>query len=147
MRDHSQPGVLDLGAIRSEMKDGMQNLLLCHHSLTQDFGGDHHPVTDGQQVMARLEDMGIRFVFHGHTHRACVSQEGALCEIGCGAFAKDVSAMPDINNQLIVSYIRDREVSFVQCWIVTADGTRVFVPDALYPEVKKFADPDTIGKR
>lgn len=66
---------------------------------------------------------------------------------GAARLRKDASAMPDINNQLIVSYIRDREVSFVQRWIVTADGTRVFAPDALYPEVKKFADPDTIGKR
>lgn len=59
-RNHNELGEIDLKAIQSQIKDGMQNVLFCHHALTHRLEEDKHLcVMDGEKISAELRNMGI----------------------------------------------------------------------------------------
>lgn len=147
-RDYSKPGELDMKAINSQIKDEMQNVLFCHHSLTHRTGEEHNFVKDGEVVSAKLRAMGIDFCFHSHTHACDITFTGGkVSEIGCGSISKDVSDMPGINNQFSVGGIRDGKIVGIERWIKTSDGKNKLAYEALFPEGRKFTDPEKIGKK
>ena len=51
-----------------------------------------------------------------------------------------------VSHQFTTGYLRDGKLVQVERWIAQVDGSGSFAWDILYPESKKFADPDTIGK-
>lgn len=145
-RNHRLPGELDIAAIKSEIKP-MENLLFCHHGFTHSFGGDHDTIENGPTVLSELEKLGIRFAFHGHTHRADASILGnGICEIGCGSIFQNIVDMDGIQNQFSVGTIQLEHVVRVERFVVSKDGGTVFPHATLYPEQKTFTDPSTIGK-
>ncbi len=146
LRDHSLPGKLDLEAIRHEIKP-IKNILFCHHGFEQSYGGDHDTVNDAGTVLNRLKDMGIDFVFHGHTHRAEASYtKNGIVEIGCGTIHGDISWMDGIQNQFSVGYIRDKKIINVDRFVISKDGGGVFPKETIYPKQKIFLDPWSIRK-
>ncbi len=147
-RDHSKPGQLDLEAIRSKIKGEMQNVLFCHHALTHHSEDKHNCVDNGEEVSKELRQMGIKFCFHSHTHSCDITfSEKGVNEIGCGSISKNVDDMPGINNQFSVGGIRDGKIVEIERWIITNDGKHRFAYEELYPEGRKFTDPEKIGKK
>lgn len=146
-RDHAAPGKLNMNAIRDEAKQGLTNVLFCHHGLIQNYGDDHDTIEDSAFVLKQLTELNISFFFHGHAHRADVttSKEG-LTEIGCGSISGDVDWIPNVYHQFSVGYIQDGSITCVQRWIDVSDGTGLFVGSQLYPEPRTFADPNTVNK-
>lgn len=146
-RIHNEPGKIDLGEIKSNIRMELQNILFCHHSFTHSSGGDHDTVTDGADILKKLEDMGVRFAFHGHTHRADASfATGHIVEIGCGTLSGDLTGMDAIFHQFAVGAIRDGKIITVDRWVDTGDGGSGFAQGRLYPKEKLFADPRMIHK-
>ena len=148
LRDHRKPGKIDIEAIRKEIKNNRLNILFCHHGFTHSFGGDHDVIENGEDILNKLQDLGIRFVFHGHTHRAdtTISSKG-IVEIGCGALFKDLSDMDGISNQFSVGYINANRLVRVERFIVQKDGGNAFPREIIFPEQHTFADPKNIGKQ
>ena len=97
-RKHNEPGELDLKAIQSQINDGTQNVLFCHHALTHRLEDDKHLcVTDGEKISVELRKMGIEFYFHSHTHACDITQTNdRVSEIGCGSISKNVKDMPGV---------------------------------------------------
>lgn len=146
-RNYNEPGQLDLGMIRLCIKEGIQNILLCHHSLTHRSEDVHNCIKDGENVSKELRKMGINFCFHSHTHSCDITLSGEqVPEIGCGSISKDVNDMPGINNQFSVGGIRDGKIVGIERWIKTNDGKNGLAYETLYPESRKFADPEKIEK-
>lgn len=146
--DYNESGELDLGTIRSLIKDGMQNTLFCHHSLTHHSEDEHNCVKDGKAISATLRKMGIDFCFHSHTHTCDITISGEqVPEIGCGSISKDVHDMPEINNQFSVGGIRDGKIVGIERWVKTGDGKGRLAYEALFPKERKFMDPEKIGKK
>lgn len=146
-RDYRLPGKLDLESIRREVKP-MMNLLFCHHGFEQSYGGDHDTISNANEVLNTLGNMGIQFVFHGHTHRADSSiAKNGIIEIGCGTLFKNVTDMDGIQNQFSVGYIRNEQVIRVDRFVVSKDGSNVYPSETIYPKQQIFLDPRTIGKK
>lgn len=147
-RDHKKAGQIDKKAIYAEIKKGKENLLFCHHGFTHSLGGDHDCVSDGWALSKELRDAGIRFLFHGHTHRADLSLfTDLMTEFGCGSLSQDRTELQEgICHQFSTGYLRDGKLIQVERWIALVDGNGGFAPDVLYPKARSFADPDTIGK-
>lgn len=147
-REHNKAGLIDKKAICAEIQKGKENLLFCHHGFTQSSGGDHDCVSDGGALSKELRDAGIHFLFHGHTHRADRSIfTDLMTEIGCGSLSQDYTELQEgVCHQFSTGYLRDGKLIQVERWIAQVDGSDSFAWDILYPESKKFADPDTIGK-
>lgn len=148
-RNYNGPGKLDLKAIQSKIKDGMQNILFCHYALTHRLEEDKHLcVTDGEKLSVELRKMGIGFYFHSHTHACDITlTNDRVSEIGCGSISKDVKDMPGVYNQFSVGNIRDGIIVGIDRWIVINDGNKEFAFESLYPEKRKFTDPEKIGKK
>lgn len=149
-RKHNEPGELDLKAIQSQIKDGMQNVLFCHHALTHRSEEDKHLcVTDGDKISMELRKMGIEFYFHSHTHACDITQTNdRVSEIGCGSISKNVKDMPGVvYNQFSVGGVRDGKIVGIERWIATSDGNKKFAFESLYPQKRKFTDPGKIGKK
>ena len=131
LRDHRLPGKIDLEAIRHEIKP-IKNILFCHHGFEQSYGGDHDTVNDAGAVLNTLKDMGIDFVFHGHTHRSEASfTKNGIVEIGCGTIQGDISQMDGIQNQFSVGYIRDKNIINVDRFVISKDGGGVFPKETI----------------
>ena len=147
-RDYKKEGKIDKEAICAEIKKGKENLLFCHHGFTQSVGGDHDCVSDGWALSKEFREAGIHFLFHGHTHRADRSFfTDLMTEIGCGSLSQDFSELQEgVCHQFSTGYLRDGKLVQVERWIAQADGSGSFAWDILYPESKRFSDPDTIGK-
>lgn len=148
-RNYKEPGKLDLEAIQSQIKDGMQNILFCHHSLTHCSEDEHNCVSDGENISKQLRKMGIEFYFHSHTHACDITQTNdRVSEIGCGSISKNVKDMPGIvYNQFSVGGVRDGKIVGIERWIATSDGNKEFAYESLYPQKRKFTDPEKIGKK
>lgn len=149
-RKHNEPGELDLKAIQSQIKDGMQNVLFCHHALTHRLEEDKHLcITDGEKISMELRKIGIEFYFHSHTHACNITQTNdRVSEIGCGSISKNVKDMPGVvYNQFSVGGIRDGTIVGIERWIATSDGNKEFAYESLYPQNRKFTDPEKIGKK
>lgn len=149
-RKHNEPGKLALDAIQLQIKDGMQNVLFCHHALTHRSEEDNHLcVTNGKIISAELRKMGIEFYFHSHTHACDITQTNdRVSEIGCGSISKNVKDMPGVvYNQFSVGGVRDGIIVGIDRWIATSDGNKEFAYESLYPQKKKFTDPEKIGKK
>lgn len=145
--EHNEPGHLDMESIKSAVKANCENILFCHHALTQYHVDSHDCVENGEQLSRDLRKMGIRFVFHGHTHQAdmTVSETHAV-EFGCGSLFQPMDNMPvGTNNQFATACGRDGKIVGIDRLIFTADGSRLAI-DALYPKKRQFQDPDEIGK-
>lgn len=69
-RDYKSSGRLDLGGIQQKIWCGHKNFLFCHHGFTQSHDDAHNIMENGPLDLSKLEEMGISFVFHAHTHRA-----------------------------------------------------------------------------
>lgn len=149
-RKHNEPGKLALDAIQLQIKDGMQNVLFCHHALTHRSKEDKHLcVTDGKKISTQLRNMGIEFYFHSHTHACDITQTNdRISEIGCGSISKNVKDMPGVvYNQFSVGGVRDGKIVGIERWIATSDGNKEFAYESLYPQKRKFTDPEKIGKK
>ena len=149
-RKHNEPGELDLKAIQSQINDGTQNVLFCHHALTHRLEDDKHLcVTDGEKISVELRKMGIEFYFHSHTHACDITQTNdRVSEIGCGSISKNVKDMPGVvYNQFSVGEVRDGKLVGIDRWIATSDGNKEFAYESLYPQKRKFTDPEKIGKK
>ena len=123
-RDHTKSGRLNMEEVRSEIRPNMENLLFCHHALTQDQGGDHDCIENASAISRELVRTGVRFVFHGHTHRAdsSVSTEYAT-EFGCGSLSQDLTDMPgNIPNQFSTGQCLDGKLVCVDRWTDVDDG-------------------------
>ena len=85
-RDHRACGEIDVAAIIELVKGGMTNVLLCHHSFTQEYGDTHDVINGGERFLEILAGHEIKFLIHGHTHRAAIDVRGAirLRYSGCG---------------------------------------------------------------
>lgn len=145
--NHDESGHLDLSAIESKIVTGTENVLVCHHALTQFKGGVHDCVIDGDRLAGDLRKKGIRFVIHGHTHQADFSvNENTAIEFGCGSMFQSMVEMPKgTNNQFARLDCRDGRIIAIERVIFTADGNGVAI-EALYPQKRTFADPEKIGK-
>lgn len=73
-RDHRACGEIDVAAIIELVKGGMTNVLLCHHSFTQEYGDTHDVINGGERFLEILAGHEIKFLIHGHTHRAAIGQ-------------------------------------------------------------------------
>ena len=149
-RKYNEPGKLDLNAIKLQIKDGMQNVLFCHHALTHRSEEDKHLcVTDGEKISVELRKMGIEFYFHSHTHACDITQTNdRVLEIGCGSISKNVKDMPGVvYNQFSVGGVRDGKIVGIERWIATSDGNKEFAYESLYPQKREFTDPEIIGKK
>ncbi len=147
-RNYSEPGHLNLEAIHSQVKYEMQNILFCHHALTHQSEDEHNCVKDGKRISMEMRKTGIEFCFHSHTHTCDITlSKECLTEIGCGSISKNVDDMSGINNQLSVGCIRDGKIVGIERWIITNDGKHRFAYEELYPEERKFSDPEKIGKK
>lgn len=134
--------------VRSEIRPNMENLLFCHHALTQDQGGDHDCIENASAISRELVRTGVRFVFHGHTHRAdsSVSTEYAT-EFGCGSLSQDLTDMPgNIPNQFSTGQCLDGKLVCVDRWTDVDDGNGSFSHEILYPDPEQFIDPDQFLK-
>ena len=146
-RDYGAPGKLDLEKIKSAVLPGKRNLLFTHHGFTQSHGDRHNVIDDGGSVLRELGQMGISFVFHAHTHRAdCGSRVDQVVEIGCGAFSGDLTGMSGIPHQFTMGGIDAAGAVFAERWVDVKDGTGGFLYGSLYPEVRPFTDPSTVGR-
>lgn len=147
-RKYNLPGRLDLDAIQAHIRSDMQNVLFCHHGFTQSNGSLHDTVGDGGRVLRKLEEMGIAFAIHGHTHKADITYaKDHIAEVGCGALSKDVSDMNGIPNQFCLGGIRDGKIIFIERWANYKDGGGGFDNRMIYPIPQKFTDPETISKK
>lgn len=147
-RDHTKSGRLNMEEVRSEIRPNMENLLFCHHALTQDQGGDHDCIENASAISRELVRTGVRFVFHGHTHRAdsSVSTEYAT-EFGCGSLSQDLTDMPgNIPNQFSTGQCLDGKLVCVDRWTDVDDGNGSFSHEILYPDPEQFIDPDQFLK-
>ena len=145
-RDHRKAGKIDLEEIRRLVLPG-QNILFCHHAFEHDFGGGHDVIENGPLLLKQLNAMGVRFVFHGHTHRSDITiSENGVVEIGTGALLKDLHDMDGVQNQFTSGCIRNGKLFRVERYIVSKDGGTTFPKATLYPESKTFVDPATVGK-
>lgn len=147
-RDYKAPGELDLEAIRSTIKKDKQNILFCHHALTHGSGDVHNCIKNGISVGFELRNMGINYLFHSHTHTCEITlSNNTVFEIGCGSISQDIKDMSLIYNQFSVGGIRDGKIVSIERWVKTKDGVSGFTYESLYPRQRKFADPETIGKK
>ena len=101
-RIYNRPGRLDVEAIRREVdSESTNNLLFCHHGFTQAYGDTHDVIENGYETLSQLEEMGISFVFHAHTHRSDTDTPiRKIVEIGCGSFSGDLSGMDQTFREL-----------------------------------------------
>lgn len=107
-RDHRACGEIDVAAIIELVKGGMTNVLLCHHSFTQEYGDTHDVINGGERFLEILAGHEIKFLIHGHTHRAAIDVHPyTVKEIGCGSFSKDSKKMGNIYKQFTVGCIRE----------------------------------------
>ena len=72
-RDYAAPGRLDISAIRANVKQGLTNILFCHHAISHGHGSPHDVIEDSATVLAQLNSMGISYFFHGHVHDANIT--------------------------------------------------------------------------
>ena len=145
--DHSAPGNINIAAIRATVRSDMTNVLFCHHALSQGQGDPHDTIQDSAALHVKLVDIGIKFLFHGHTHRADISDfSNSMLEVGCGSLSGNTSWMSLVWHQFTVGYIQNGQIVRIERWIDTGDGHNNFAEDELYPGTKHFADPDNIGK-
>lgn len=146
-RDHAAPGKLDINAIRGNVKQGLTNILFCHHALSHGHGSVHDTIEDGATVLAQLNSIGISYFFHGHVHDAQITiPENGVVEIGCGSLSGGISWLPSVFHQFLVGYIQDGRIALVERWVDAEDGHGDFALNELYPQPKTFSDPDSIGK-
>ena len=147
-RVHNRPGRLDVEAIRREVdSESTNNLLFCHHGFTQAYGDTHDVIENGYETLSQLEEMGISFVFHAHTHRSDTGTPiRKIVEIGCGSFSGDLSGMGGVTHQFVVGNICASGRILVDRWLDVKDGVGGFAYESLYPEQKRFTDPDTVEK-
>lgn len=126
-RDHRACGEIDVAAIIELVKGGMTNVLLCHHSFTQEYGDTHDVINGGERFLEILAGHEIKFLIHGHTHRAAIDVHPyTVKEIGCGSFSKDSKKMGNIYKQFTVGCIREGTIVSIERWIDTDDGGEPF---------------------
>lgn len=146
-RDYKEPGKLNSEAIYSKIKCGMTNILFAHHALTQQSKDEHNCVMNGEEISSQLRRKGIEFYFHSHTHTCNITfSNERVSEISCGSISKNVDDMFGINNQFSVLSIRDGKIVKIDRWIITNDGKEGLAFEELYPEKRKFTDPEQIEK-
>ena len=146
-RAHNKPGQLDIEAIRSEISQGWQNILFCHHGFTQAYEDDHDVIENGYETLCKLEEMGISFAFHAHTHRADAGVPiRKVVEIGCGSFSGNLLGMDGITHQFVIGNICASGRILVDRWLDVKDGVGGFAYESLYPEQRRFTNPDTVEK-
>lgn len=147
-RIYNRPGRLDVEAIRREVdSESTNNLLFCHHGFTQAYGDTHDVIENGYETLSQLEEMGISFVFHAHTHRSDTDTPiRKIVEIGCGSFSGDLSGMDGVTHQFVIGNICASGRILVDRWLDVKDGVGGFAYESLYPEQKRFTDPDTVEK-
>ena len=147
-RDHRACGEIDVAAIIELVKGGMTNVLLCHHSFTQEYGDTHDVINGGERFLEILAGHEIKFLIHGHTHRAAIDVHPyTVKEIGCGSFSKDSKEMGNIYKQFTVGCIREGTIVSIERWIDTDDGGEPFAYTQLFPKERQFKDPDSVGKQ
>lgn len=147
-RDHRACGEIDVAAIIELVKGGMTNVLLCHHSFTQEYGDTHDVINGGERFLEILAGHEIKFLIHGHTHRAAIDVHPyTVKEIGCGSFSKDSKKMGNIYKQFTVGCIREGTIVSIERWIDTDDGGEPFAYTQLFPKERQFKDPDSVGKQ
>ena len=145
--DYSAPGNINIAAIRAKVRSDMTNVLFCHHALSQGQGDPHDTIQDSAVLHVKLVGIGIKFLFHGHTHRADISNfSNSMLEVGCGSLSGNTSWMSLVWHQFTVGYIQNGQIVRIERWIDTGDGHNNFAEDELYPGTKHFADPDDVGK-
>lgn len=146
-REPDAPGRVDIEAIGANVNRNLTNVLFCHHALSQGHGGPHDTIEDVPTVRAKLENMGIDYLFHGHVHDANITMPTkGLIEIGCGSLGGDIYWFSSVFHQFLVGYLQDNKIVRVERWIDTEDGHGGFAVDELYPKPQSFADPDSIGR-
>ena len=146
-RDYATPGRLDINAIRANVKQGLTNILFCHHAISHGHGTPHDVIEDSATVLAQLNSIGISYFFHGHVHDVNITiPENGLVEIGCGSLSGDITWLSSVFHQFLVGYIQDGKVVLIERWIDTEDGYGDFALNELYPKPKTFSDPDKIGR-
>lgn len=146
-RDYAAPGRLDISAIRANVKQGLTNILFCHHAISHGHGSPHDVIEDSATVLAQLNSMGISYFFHGHVHDANITiPEDGLVEIGCGSLSGGISWLPSVFHQFLAGYIQDSRIALIERWIDTEDGHGDFALNELYPKPKEFSDPDGIDR-
>lgn len=146
-RDYAAPGRLDLDAIRANFKQGVTNILFCHHALSHGHGDPHDVVEDSATVIAHLNSIGISYFFHGHVHDTNITiPEKGLVEIGCGSLSGGIDWLSSVFHQFLVGYIQDGRIVLIERWVDTEDGHGDFALNELYPKPKSFSDPDKIGR-
>lgn len=146
---HNEPGNLDMSSIRNHVQEGKENLLFCHHALTQKHTGDHDCILNADQVAEELKHLGIHFLFHGHTHQADVNvSSDHFYEIGTGSLLKSMDGMPEgIYNQFITVYSRAGRIVGVERLIYASDLDDLFPSSQLFPKIQQFSYPDERHKR
>ena len=146
-RDYAAPGRLDMDAIQANVKNGMVNILFCHHALSHGNGSVHDTIEDSATVKKKLTSIGIGYLLHGHVHDAKVTiPENGLIEIGCGSLSGGISWLKSVFHQFLVGYIQNGRVARVERWIDAEDGHEDFAMNELYPKPREFVDPDSIDK-
>lgn len=140
--DYHKPGKLELEKIRALICSDLQNVLCCHHGLSQSYGDEHNVIENSAEVQQELSSMGIKMVIHGHVHQAEGKElSSGVWEIGCGSFSADLKDMDRVYNQFAVGYLWGGEVRCIERWILVGDGNGNFAQSALYPQAKDYTDP------
>ncbi|MBO5968061.1 MAG: metallophosphoesterase [Clostridia bacterium] len=145
-RDHSAHGQLDIEVIKKEIKQGITNILFCHHALTQENDKEHDTIENAPEVKRQLNLLNVSFFFHGHVHssNAIIPKEG-MVEIGFGSLSADISWDKSLFNQFGVCYIQDGKIVCVHRWVNTSEF-EMFAGSQLYPHKVSFSDPNKILK-
>ncbi len=144
---YDEPGHLDINAVQQVIIPDIENVLICHHALTRFYSDSHDCVFNGDRLSQELRKIGIRFVIHGHTHRAdMIISDETTTEFGCGSLFKSMDDMPfGSNNQFARIDCQDGQIVSIERIVFTSDGSGT-ARDELYPQKRSFTDPETIGK-
>ena len=141
--DHNKPGKLNLNAVKYAFKPGKQNIVLMHHSLIFEDSEDHTGIVDYPETIKCLNQLGIQYVFHGHSHGTRIfNNKDGINLIGVGSLTQDTSVyLENSNDQFNLVDISGKYINTVTNYRYFGDLRDYFSTQIIPVPDKEYCNP------
>ncbi|MGB4657951.1 MAG: metallophosphoesterase [Mobilitalea sp.] len=143
------PGQLDKDGIRECLSPGKRNILLLHHSMVFEDIGTHTGIIDQSSALTFLDECGIQYIFHGHSHATRkFLLKGELFLYGVGSIGleeKDLEGLINEQEQFLEVSINGKYMEIVKNWMYRGGG-EAYAAIQIYPEIdKQYGDCTSVN--
>lgn len=138
---YDDPGILDVSGIKRCSKPNLKNILLLHHSIEFEDGGNHTGIVNKQDAIACFQECIISHIFHGHAHATRnLGLPDQIFHLGVGSIGLVNEKLSDLVNeqdQFLEIQISGKYVESVTNWIFRG-GEQQYRDTVVFPQTVSY---------